>query len=89
MNTKLLKTIISLFFVLLWVSCEDPNDEQANNQNNNDDPQESSTIGQDLTGSQDPIASVFFDLTDDFPVFITQIPPVPYVFFISPGLIHN
>ena len=65
MNTKFLKTIISLFFVLIWVSCEDPNDEQSNNQNSNDDPQESSTIGQDLAGSQDPVASVFFDLADE------------------------
>ena len=65
MNTKILKTLISLFFVLVWVSCEDPNDEQSNNQNNNDDTQESSTIGQDLSGSQDPIASIFFDLSDE------------------------
>ena len=40
-------------------------DRQSNNQNNNDDPQESSTIGQDLPGSQDPVASVFFDLADE------------------------
>ena len=65
MNTKILKTLISLFFVLVWVSCEDPNDDQSNNQNNNDDTQESSTIGQDLSGSQDPIASIFFDLSDE------------------------
>ena len=48
-----------IIFCSLWVSCEDPNDEQANNQNNNDDPQESSTIGQDLAGSRPDCFSIF------------------------------
>ncbi len=63
MNTK-----IKLFFVLIistiWVSCEDPNNDSGDS-NVTPDPQDSSTIGQDLQGSTDPIASVFFDLSNE------------------------
>ena len=62
MNTKI-KLFLALFFSIIWVSCEDPNDADSGNSNANTDP-ESSTIGQDLGGSVDPIASVFFDLTN-------------------------
>ena len=65
MNTKILKLFLALFLCAFWVSCENPDDTNTNDGNTNPDPDESSTIGQDLNGASDPIGSVFFDLTDE------------------------
>ena len=43
---------------------EDPNEADSDN-NGNTEPEPSSTVGQDLSGETDPIASVFFDLSDE------------------------
>ena len=65
MNTRFLKLFLVLFFCAVWVSCEDPDDTDPGGGNSNTDPEESSTIGEDLSGSTDPIASVFFDLSNE------------------------
>ena len=64
MNTKILKLFLALFLCVFWISCEDPDETNTNDENANSDP-ESSTIGQDLNGASDPIGAVFFDLTDE------------------------
>ena len=63
MNTKI-KLLFVLILSTIWVSCEDPNNDSGDN-NIAPDPQDSSTIGQNLSGSTDPIASVFFDLSNE------------------------
>jgi len=65
LNTKILKLFLALFFCAFWISCENPDDTNTNDGNANPDPDESSTIGQNLDGASDPIGSVFFDLTDE------------------------
>jgi hypothetical protein len=64
MNIKFIKLFLALTVSIFWVSCEDPSSDSGND-NTDVGPEDSSTIDQDLSGAQDPITTLFFDLTDE------------------------
>ena len=64
MNNKFIKLFLALMLSFFWVSCEDPSSDSGSN-NADVEPEDSSTIDQNLSGAQDPIADLFFDLTDE------------------------
>ena len=65
MNTKLLKILLSILFVFLWTSCEDPEDNNSDSGTTSGCDGCEDSRGEDLNGYSDPLASLFFDLTNE------------------------